>query len=96
MSWLELPNGDRMEIFGAGGGATVAESLTRVIGAQVPLLGQIPLDTRVREAGDDGTPIVLADPDAPAAAALSAVADRLAVRRESLVGKPLGLRPSGS
>src|SRR6185369_13215233 len=78
MSWLELPNGDRMEIFGAGGGATVAESLTRVIGAQVPLLGQIPLDTRVREAGDDGTPIVLADPDAPAAAALSAVADRLA------------------
>ena len=94
MSWLELPNGDRMEIFGAGGGATVAESLTRVIGAQVPLLGQIPLDTRVREAGDDGTPIVLADPDAPAAAALSAIADRLAVRRESLVGKPLGLRPS--
>ncbi len=94
MSWLELPNGDRMEIFGAGGGATVAESLTRVIGAQVPLLGQIPLDTRVREAGDDGTPIVLADPDAPAAAAMSAIADRLAVRRESLVGKPLGLRPS--
>jgi ATP-binding protein involved in chromosome partitioning len=94
MSWLELPNGDRMEIFGAGGGATVAESLTRVIGAQVPLLGQIPLDTRVREAGDDGTPIVLSDPDAPAAVAMSAVADRLAVRRESLVGRPLGLRPS--
>ena len=93
MSWLELPTGERMEIFGSGGGATVAESLTRTMGASVPLLGQVPLDTRVREAGDTGTPIVLADPDAPAALALSAVADRLATRRESLAGKPLGLQP---
>ncbi|MFI6760390.1 Mrp/NBP35 family ATP-binding protein [Micromonospora sp. NPDC050417] len=95
MSWLELPDGSRMEVFGAGGGTAVAESLTRVVGAQVPLLGQIPLDTRVREAGDRGTPIVLAEPTAPAAVALNAVADRLAVRRESLLGKPLGLRPAG-
>ncbi|OLE22947.1 MAG: sodium:proton antiporter [Actinobacteria bacterium 13_1_20CM_3_71_11] len=94
MSWLELPTGERMEIFGAGGGQTVAESLTRLTGAEVPLLGQIPLDTRVREAGDAGTPVVLAEPDAPAAAALRAVADRLAIRRESLAGKPLGLRPA--
>jgi ATP-binding protein involved in chromosome partitioning len=95
MSWLELPNGDRMEVFGAGGGQTVADSLTRLIGAQVPLLGQIPLDTRVREAGDVGRPIVLDAPESPAAKALAAVADRLAVRRESLVGKPLNLRPAG-
>jgi ATP-binding protein involved in chromosome partitioning len=94
MSWLELPDGSRMEIFGAGGGATVAESLTRLVGAQVPLLGQIPLDTRVREAGDAGTPLVLSDKTAPAAVAMAAVADRLAVRRESLLGKPLGLRPA--
>ncbi|WP_027341783.1 Mrp/NBP35 family ATP-binding protein [Hamadaea tsunoensis] len=94
MSYLELPNGDRMEVFGSGGGATVAESLTKLIGAQVPLLGQIPLDTRVREGGDEGTPIVLANPDAPAAQALQKVADRLSVRRESLVGKPLGLSPA--
>jgi ATP-binding protein involved in chromosome partitioning len=91
MSWLELPDGSRMEVFGAGGGQTVADSLTRTVGASVPLLGQVPLDTRVREAGDGGTPIVLADPSAPAATALNAVADRLAVRRESLVGKPLSL-----
>ncbi|MEV8507417.1 Mrp/NBP35 family ATP-binding protein [Actinoplanes sp. NPDC051475] len=91
MSWLELPDGSRMEVFGAGGGESVASSLTQTVGASVPLLGQVPLDTRVREAGDAGTPIVLADPDAPAAKALDAVADRLAVRRESLVGKPLGL-----
>ncbi|GLY03327.1 iron-sulfur cluster carrier protein [Actinoplanes sp. NBRC 101535] len=91
MSWLELPDGSRMDVFGSGGGQAVADSLTQTVGARVPLLGQIPLDTRVREAGDGGTPIVLAEPDAPAAKALDAVADSLAVRRESLVGKPLGL-----
>ncbi|MCO1617254.1 Mrp/NBP35 family ATP-binding protein [Micromonospora tulbaghiae] len=95
MSWLEMPDGSRMEVFGAGGGAAVAESLTRTIGAQVPVLGQIPLDTRVREGGDAGQPIVLTQPDAPAAKALFQVADRLAVRRESLLGKPLGLKPAG-
>jgi ATP-binding protein involved in chromosome partitioning len=94
MSWLELPTGERMEIFGSGGGAAVAESLSQLVGAPVPLLGQIPLDVRVREAGDAGLPIVLADPTAPAAAALTAVADRLAIRRESLAGRSLGLAPS--
>ncbi|HTJ32512.1 MAG TPA: P-loop NTPase [Dactylosporangium sp.] len=95
MSWLELPDGTRMEVFGAGGGQTVADSLTRLVGAKVPLLGQIPLDTRLREAGDTGQPLVLATPEAPAAAALRSVADKLALRRESLVGKPLGLKPAG-
>jgi ATP-binding protein involved in chromosome partitioning len=94
MSWLELPTGERMEIFGTGGGATVSASLSRMVGADVPLLGQVPLDTRVRESGDAGNPIVLTEPDAPAAVALKAIADRLAVRRESLAGKSLGLRPS--
>ncbi len=60
----------------------------------MPLLGQIPLDTRLRETGDEGEPLVLRDPTAPAAVALIAVADQLAVRRESLIGKPLGLRPA--
>ena len=94
MSWLELPTGERMEVFGAGGGEAVAASLTRMIGATVPLLGQIPLDTRLREASDAGSPLVLSAPDAPAAVALLAVADKLATRRESLVGKPLGLKPA--
>jgi ATP-binding protein involved in chromosome partitioning len=93
MSWLDLPGGQRMELFGAGGGAAVSESLTRLLGAPVPLLGQIPLDPRLREAGDVGTPLVLADPTSPAAAALNAIADGLAMRRSSLAGKPLGLRP---
>jgi ATP-binding protein involved in chromosome partitioning len=95
MSWLELPDGSRMDIFGSGGGQAVADSLTRGVGARVPLLGQIPLEPKLRETGDSGTPIVLADPESAAAKALMAVADGLAVRRESLAGKPLGLRPAG-
>ena len=95
MSWLELPTGERMELFGSGGGSSVAESLSRLVGAPVPLLGQVPLDVRLREASDGGTPLVLSDPASPAAGALLAIADHLAVRRESLVGRPLGLRPAG-
>jgi ATP-binding protein involved in chromosome partitioning len=94
MSWLELPDGGRLEVFGSGGGQTVADSLTRLIGAPVPLLGQIPLEPAVRESGDAGIPIVTSDPDSPAATALRAVADQLALRRESLAGKPLGLSPA--
>lgn len=94
MSWLALPDGSRMEIFGSGGGQTVADSLSRLTGARVPLLGQIPLDALVREGGDEGMPVVLQAWDSPAARALTAVADQLAVRRESLVGKPLGLSPA--
>jgi ATP-binding protein involved in chromosome partitioning len=91
MSWLELPDGTRMDVFSSGGGQTVAESLTRVVGAEVPLLGQIPLDPRVASAGDEGTPIVLSEPDSPAGAALRAVAEKLAVRRRGLAGMSLGI-----
>ena len=94
MSWLETPDGSRMELFGSGGGQAVAESLSRATGTNVPLLGQIPLDQRVREGGDVGSPVVLADPPSAAAAALLGVADRLAQRQSSLVGRSLGLSPA--
>src|SRR5215468_10897991 len=80
MSWLTMPDGSQLELFGSGGGAAVAASLSRALGAEVPLLGQIPLDPALRESGDAGTPFVLTHPDAPAAVALRSVADRLAVR----------------
>lgn len=89
MSWLELPDGSRMEVFGSGGGAAVAERLTKAVGADVPLLGQVPLETKVREAGDAGVPIVLSDPESPAAVALSAIADKLSVRARGLAGMSL-------
>src|SRR5450755_311430 len=55
MSYLPCPHcGERVEIFGAGGGQAVADTLGRITGAPVPLLGEIPIDTRLREAGDVG------------------------------------------
>ncbi|WP_298456052.1 P-loop NTPase [uncultured Cellulomonas sp.] len=95
MSWLEQPDGSRLEVFGAGGGATVAANLARATGGDVPLLGQVPLDVGLRAAGDAGTPVVLADPDAPAAVVLRDVARTLAGRSRGLAGRPLGLSPVG-
>jgi ATP-binding protein involved in chromosome partitioning len=95
MSWLELPDGTRQEIFGSGGGRAVADSLTRSIGAPVELLGQVPLDTRLREGGDTGRPVVLSEPDSPAAVALRGVARTLATRARGLAGRSLGLTPAG-
>ncbi|WP_427384915.1 Mrp/NBP35 family ATP-binding protein [Janibacter sp. G56] len=95
MSWLELPDGTRQEIFGSGGGQDVADSLSRTVGAPVALLGQVPLDTRLREGADHGTPVVLGAPDSPAAVALRGVARGLASRSRGLAGRSLGLTPSG-
>jgi ATP-binding protein involved in chromosome partitioning len=94
MSWLELPDGQRMEIFGSGGGQAVADALTRSLGASVPLLGQVPMDTGLREGGDVGLPLVLSNPASPAAMALTRVADGLAARRRGLAGRSLGLSPA--
>jgi ATP-binding protein involved in chromosome partitioning len=95
MSWLELPDGSRQEIFGSGGGKIVAESLTRAVGADVPLLGQIPLDTNLRECADQGTPVVLRNPESPAAVSLRAIARGLGTRSRGLAGRSLGLSPVG-
>ncbi|MDV7245693.1 MULTISPECIES: Mrp/NBP35 family ATP-binding protein [Rhodococcus] len=91
MSWMDLPDGTRMDVFGSGGGQAVADRLTRAVGASVPLLGQIPLEQAVREGGDGGVPIVLGHPDSPAAIALREVADKLAVRKRGLAGMSLGI-----
>ena len=94
MSWLELPDGTRMDLFGSGGGQAVADSLAGLTGTRVPLLGQIPIDQRIREGGDVGAPLVLSHPESPAAVALRGVADALAARQHSLVGRSLGLSPA--
>jgi ATP-binding protein involved in chromosome partitioning len=93
MSYLELPDGGRMDLFGSGGGAVLAERLTATVGEDVPLLGQIPLDIRLREGGDTGNPIVLGQAGTPAAEALSGIAGRLAARPRGLAGLKLGLQP---
>ena len=93
MSWLQLPDGQRMELFGSGGGEQVAARLTSALGTEVPLLGSIPLDVRLREGGDAGSPAVLEE-DSAAGAELRRIADQLARRPRGLAGLNLGVTPS--
>jgi ATP-binding protein involved in chromosome partitioning len=98
MSYLPCPHcgpSHRIEIFGSGGGARVAQTLTQRFGYDVPMLGEIPLDERLRSGGDTGRPLVLTDPEAPAAQMLTDVADRLGGRPRGLLGRQLGLSPVG-
>jgi len=95
MSYLQVPGGDRMEIFGSGGAAKVAETLSARFGYDVPMMGQIPLDQTLREGGDAGEPIVVADPDSESAKILQGVADQLSGRSRGLAGMQLGLAPAG-
>jgi len=94
MSYLICPHcGEHQEVFGSGGGEAVTSALTRITGAPVSLLGQIPLDTRLRQGGDEGMPLVLSDPSAPAAQELRAVADALGTRARGLAGRSLSISP---
>ena len=94
MAGLPCPHcGELVEVFGSGGGQAVADSLSQLLGVKVPLLGSVPIDPRLREGGDAGVPIVLADPQSPAAVALTGVAGELGGRPRSLVGRPLTLTP---
>ncbi|HZV26387.1 MAG TPA: Mrp/NBP35 family ATP-binding protein [Acidothermaceae bacterium] len=94
MAWLPCPHcGERVDVFGSGGGQTVVGALSHAFGTEIPLLGQIPLDPGLVSAGDTGVPFVLSHPDAPASIELFRIADALAIRERSLVGRPLGLQP---
>jgi ATP-binding protein involved in chromosome partitioning len=100
MSFLACPHcasegtEHRLEIFGSGGGARVAATLTQRFGYDVPLLGEIPIDVALREGGDSGKPVIEADPTSPSARALAHVADTLAGRGRGLAGLQLGLTPT--
>ena len=71
MSYLEAADGTRQHLFGEGGGASTAESL------ETPLLGEIPIDTAIREGCDNGIPIVVSDPESVAAKEFFKVARRI-------------------
>jgi ATP-binding protein involved in chromosome partitioning len=90
-----MPDGSKLELFGSGGGQAVADSLAESTGTKVGLLGQVPIEVAVREGGDSGDPIVLTHPESAAAKAFGAIADTLAGRQHSLVGRSLGLSPAG-
>ena len=81
----------RLDLFGTGGGARVAEALSLRLGYEVPLLAEVPIDAQMSASGDAGVPLVRAEAARPAAAALAGLADRLAARRRGLAGRKLTL-----
>jgi ATP-binding protein involved in chromosome partitioning len=101
MSYLPCPHctpegtEHRLEVFGSGGGARVAATLSGRFGYDVPVLGEIPLDLDLRAGGDSGRPIVETAPDSPSAQALTTVAATLTGRGRGLAGMQLGLSPAG-
>jgi ATP-binding protein involved in chromosome partitioning len=100
MSYLPCPHcaeegkDHRLEVFGAGGGTRVAQTLGSRFGYDVPLLGTIPLDLSLREGGDAGKPIVESNPTAPGAVVLTEIARSLGARGRGLAGMQLGLSPT--
>jgi ATP-binding protein involved in chromosome partitioning len=89
MSGYAEPGGGVIELFGSGGGVIVAERLSEGQPEPVPLLASVPLSIALRQGGDEGTPVVLAAPDDPAARAIEEVAARLAALPRSLGGRRL-------
>jgi ATP-binding protein involved in chromosome partitioning len=74
MSYLELEDGSRLDIFGTGGGEQLAKE------GGVPFFGTIPIDPAVRVGGDSGKPVIIENPKSPAAAALRSIAEQIAAR----------------
>jgi ATP-binding protein involved in chromosome partitioning len=74
MSYLDLPDGTRMDIFGSGGGEQLAQA------TDTPFLGKVPIDQNVRIGGDSGKPIVVSHPDSVVARSLREIAESLAAK----------------
>ncbi len=85
MAGFTGPDGTVHDIFGSGGGELLAAELG------TELLAKVPIDPALREGGDAGVPLIVSNPDAPAAKAISAVADTLIARKRSVVGRALPL-----
>ncbi|MGP9488851.1 sodium:proton antiporter [Arthrobacter sp. MYb211] len=89
MSYLSLPDGGKMEIFGTGGGLRLSESLSEQLGYPVELLAQLPLEEAVRVGSDRGVPVVLGAPESPVAGSLRQLAQKLGQRPRGLAGRSL-------
>jgi ATP-binding protein involved in chromosome partitioning len=97
MSYLVCPHCGpvhKLELFGSGGGARVAATLSKRFGYDVPILGRVPIEESLREGGDAGKPVVDSDPTSEAAQVLRAVADQIDARGRGLAGRQLGLTPT--
>jgi ATP-binding protein involved in chromosome partitioning len=93
MSYLPSENGP-IEIFGSGGGEAVAARLTEISGKQVQLMGKIPISQDLRISADNQLPIVVSDPEDPAAIEITRIAKLLMDSPRGLAGKSLKITPS--
>ena len=85
MAATTLPNGQRLDVFGSGGGVATAEKLG------VALLGSVPLSIELRESGDRGRPLVIENDGDPAAKEIERIAHEIAIAGKSRKGKSLPL-----
>jgi ATP-binding protein involved in chromosome partitioning len=85
------PDGTLLDLFGSGGGQEVVRRLSLGQETPVPLLASVPLSAALRQGGDQGTPIVLANPADPASVAIESVAEMIATRGRGLAGRRLGV-----
>ncbi len=92
MSWLPMPDGSKLEIFGSGGGQDVADRLSKLSGTAVPVLGQIAMSVALREGSDNGKPVVDEKPQDAAAVSIVKIAETFAKMPLGLAKRNLALR----
>jgi len=90
-AYTDPVSGAQVALFGQGGGQETAQRLSQLVGVDVPLLARISFDIKLREGGDEGSPIVFRDPESDAAKSFFAIIDQLTKRKKSLLGVPLGV-----
>ncbi|MEY3685527.1 MAG: hypothetical protein RJB00_477 [Actinomycetota bacterium] len=90
-AYTDPESGAQVALFGQGGGQETAQRLSQLVGVDVPLLARISFDIKLREGGDEGSPIVFRDPESDAAKSFFAIIDQLTKRKKSLLGVPLGV-----
>lgn len=88
--------GEKIALFGSGGGEETSRRLSALVGIDVPLLGKIAFNPELRTGGDDGVPLVQAAPDSDSAQSVLAIAEILVKRSKSLVGVRLGISPESN
>ena len=88
--------GEKIALFGSGGGEETSKRLSALVGVDVPLLGKIAFNPELRTGGDDGVPLVQAAPESDSAQAILGIAEILVKRSKSLVGVRLGISPESN